>query len=330
MANGVKSINLFSGASSATRNVSKPDPWLQVTRADIVGMAMASKLSTIENKTPGNAGNLIFPQDIGPHHMVIGISELTRQSNAFIGGGTRKNGSSNILKTNTILRLPLPENIKDINEISYTEGETLSLSSFTGSIIKGLNNTAKTMGLDDAFSAALNNLKASTGTAPNQMLTILLKGPKYKRHSFSWKLYPKNKTESEIIRKIISNLKENARPSISTAGAFFLFPHIFNLSFFIGDKDQNKNSSTYMFAFKPAVIENISVNYTPSGQVSLYKETGAPDGVELTVSFIELEYWLGNEGVSEAELGSQLLTGAANGFYAAITEVQNFFTGSDS
>ena len=71
---------------------------------------------------------------------------------------------------------------------------------------------------------------------------------------------------------------------------FFEFPKVFKLSF-----SPNEN---FLYAFKPAVMESISVNYTPSGSPNFYGKTGAPDGITLTMNFWELEYWLSEDAQS--------------------------------
>jgi hypothetical protein len=60
-----------------------------------------------------------------------------------------------------------------------------------------------------------------------------------------------------------------------------------------------------MFKFKPTVLNSVIVNYTPSGQPSLYRTTGAPDGVELTLNFTEIEYWLSDDTISTGGLAAE-------------------------
>jgi hypothetical protein len=55
------------------------------------------------------------------------------------------------------------------------------------------------------------------------------------------------------------------------------------------------------------VLQSVVVNYTPSGAPALYSGTSAPDGVELTLNFTELEYWLGEDRPSEWDLAGDVL-----------------------
>jgi hypothetical protein len=289
----ISSGSLSSGSSIAT-GYSIPQG-MSVTRADIAGPSSMYKLKTVEQTS--TTGNYYFPSDIGQHYMTIAVSAGTRKTS--LGGGT-KFGSIQFASKD-IIRLPLPENIKDVNEVDYTPEGVISMSSTVGALAGTLNPQGLLRNLIDTASkqGVGAELRARSGTAPNQMLTILLKGPKYKTHSFSWKLYPRDMKESDTIRKIIQTLKSSSRPGLSAAGWFFTFPHIFKLSFTTNGSVNNENNAGYLFEFKPAVLQSVVVNYTPSGQPSLYRNTGAPDGVELSLSFTELEYWLGDERVTE-------------------------------
>jgi hypothetical protein len=176
---------------------------------------------------------------------------------------------------------------------------TNQFSTGKGPIANFINSIGSTIGAvaGQLVDPVKNEAMARSGLTPNQMLTVMLQGPTYKEHSFSWKLYPRNAKESLTIRSIISKLKDSARPGTDVNRQFFEFPRLFNLSFHINGKTftGENDAGNYFFAFKPAVLMGISVNYTPSGQPSLYKGIGAPDGVEITLNFKEVEYWL-NEG----------------------------------
>jgi hypothetical protein len=290
----ITSGSLSSGSSIAT-GYTIPQG-ITVSRSDIVGPASRYKLKTVESSA--KVGSYIFPADLGQHYMTIAVSTATRKTS--IGGGT-KTGSMQ-LNTSNYIRLPLPENIKDINETEYTTEGAVSLSSLTSAFSKFTGADSFFNPLADAKIG--NELKAKTGVAPNQMLTILLKGPKYKSHSFTWKLYPRNKKESDMIASMIELLKTSSRPGLGAGSAFFLFPHLFGLSFTLN----SRTNSGYMFKFKPTVLNSVLVNYTPSGQPSLYRTTGAPDGVELTLNFTEVEYWLSDDTISTGQLITESLT----------------------
>lgn len=302
---------LAAGASPAAMTPTPANP-ASITRADIVGPARRNSLLNVELPA-GRVSNLKFPTNLGPHYMNIGISKSDRRTTIYsLPGEVLGHNVNSITDTETYVTLPLPENIKDVTQIAYSEspvvGGANALQAIGDGLFAGLAakfarpaNTAVGAGVVAAASAlgtpAFNELIARTGITPNQMLTVLLQGPRYKEHTFSWKLYPRNQVESEIIRDIIKKLKLSSRPGTNTSRQYFTFPRLFNLSFTINEKQltEENNLNNYLFAFKPAVLTGISVNYTPSGQPSLYKEVGAPDGVELTLNFKEVEYWLNED-----------------------------------
>ncbi len=316
-------IDLRPGASIAAQTPTPNRP-VTVTRADIVGPARRQSLVFIESPA-GATNRYVFPTDLGPHYMNIGISTSNRRTSSMsiIPGGK----TNYIADTETSIALPLPENIKDITQIAYSESAVIgganALQAAGGAIQGAINGffgpqasppgvagavAGAASGVANAlFEPALNELKARTGLTPNQMLTVLLQGPRYKTHSFTWKLYPKNARESFVIKQIINELKIKSRPGTGFNRQFFTFPRLFNLSFTINGKEhlEEQDSRNYFFAFKPAVLEGIAINYTPSGQPALYKSTGAPDGVEITLNFKEVEYWLNDD---EADISGRITT----------------------
>jgi len=123
------------------------------------------------------------------------------------------------------------------------------------------------------------------GMAKNNFQVIMLKGPSYKKHEMNWKLAPKSQTESDELKKMINQINNWSAPGIAFSGTYFTFPKVFNISFVGTD---------YLYKFKPCVCTDVSVNYTASGVPSFFKN-GAPESVNLKLSFWELEYWLSGQ-----------------------------------
>jgi hypothetical protein len=84
-------------------------------------------------------------------------------------------------------------------------------------------------------------------------------------------------------------------PGLALSGAIFTFPKIFQISF--------SPNPIYMYKFKPAVLEGLTVNYAPGGQPSFYRASGEtdgqnpPEGLDIAMQFLELEYWLNGDFV---------------------------------
>lgn len=285
-------LSTLNNGASIAADVTRVPP-LQVTQADVYPIR-GQVNSEIESKH-SNYASLRFPMDTGKYHMSLGISSYNR-TNLF-------SVALNILGS---IKLPLPMQMVDSLSVNYEQQELGSIPGAAVNAAMGkingqggsLSNIFQAEGL--IATAAVNTLsgifgqtvdttyRAATGLAPNQYMTILLKGPQYKKHEFSWKLSPRNEQESESVRKIIATLQDAASPGLKNAFQFS-FPKIFDIGF-------NPNPQM-LYRFLPAVLENVSVNYAPSGVPSFYRRTEGPDTVELRLSFLELELWLSDRGM---------------------------------
>jgi len=149
-----------------------------------------------------------------------------------------------------------------------------------GAANKALSATASSLGIDVAQALQLG------GLAQNPFLTVLFQSPVFKKHSFSWKLAPNNAQESNTVRDIINSFKSNMLPAMSgnAGGTLLTYPNMAIINLFPDD--------SYLYKFKPCVIESMDVNYATGGQPSFFRDTNAPVEVQLSVNFLEIEYWL--------------------------------------
>lgn len=255
-------------------------------------------------------GRLQFPNDLPEkYYFSLDVSNFSTRSVL--------NMTVNLTGTLTHhIKLPIPKQLVDTDNVQYEQQEigvsgaaaagalgtvanigdiggqitnitAASLKNFAGAaLVTAINGVQNATGLN-----AMGGVQAALGVAPNQFLTVLLKGPAYKKHDFTWTLSPRSGAESENIRQIIYFLKGAmavGRPNLG----FFQAPKIFTPKF-------NKNDN-YLYKFKPCVLESMSVNYTPSGAPAFYSQTGAPDTVELRLSFLEIEFWFAEDYAGSA------------------------------
>jgi hypothetical protein len=80
------------------------------------------------------------------------------------------------------------------------------------------------------------------------------------------------------------------------------------------------SNEDYMYKFKPAVLENVTFDFSPVQNPSFFKGTAAPTGVIIRANFLEIEYWL-QEDVVDSGLRSQGL--GAFGFVAGENSPNN-------
>ena len=244
-------------------------------------------------QTGGSA--LVFPKEKIKYFVNLQYSKYTRLGSSNPGGLLFNVGFS---KAGDI-SLPLPtQGMVDNHEVEYEEvelgivgaGATAAQNiagggSFWGGVGQVLGQTA----LNSTDNSQLGGLaQALLGVAPNKFMTILLKGPKYKRHSFTWRLVPSSKAESDTIRDIILRMNNAMAVGLAFGGLLWDFPYIWYI--------QYKPDASYLYKFKPMVLESLSANYVPSGTPAFYPTPNAvPEAVELRANFLELEYWLRNQ-----------------------------------
>lgn len=295
------SSQLISGASVASQQTRPP----MRNNQPIVpgGVQPQDDVDRMSSARAGVSG-LSFPVDLPTkYHMVFGISAYKRtQSLMSINRGTSLDG---------IIRLPMPRQITDSHAVDYNT-EPLGLTGALGDAVAGtIAGGDKTTALSQAgasvASSALGNgdvsqaLQAFTGVAPNQFLTVLLKGPQYKKHQFSWLLAPRNREETMIIKKIIATFNDAMAVGLTSWGgnAIWTFPKVITPAF---------TNQDMLFRFKPCVIETFQVNYAPSGAPAFYSQTKGPDAVEISMNLMELEFWLTGQfgsGLSPSQGPSQ-------------------------
>jgi len=135
--------------------------------------------------------------------------------------------------------------------------------------------------------------QAFFGIAPNQFLTILLQGPKYKMFEFQWKFSPNTPQDAIQLGRVIRMFQRQMSPSIAPSGAVWGYPAIWRIGIL--------PNPLQMYKFKPAVLTTFTANYAPEGQPAFYRpdpatnNVGSPVIVDVSARFIEIEYWLTND-----------------------------------
>ena len=115
------------------------------------------------------------------------------------------------------------------------------------------------------------------------MNVVLFTGMPFRQYSYTWKLSPRNKDESDKIRDLVRYLQWCSVPAFDLNGLLLDYPHYFQISI---------HNDGYLQKFQPAVIERINVNY--HGQGAFYKRGDsnqsdpAPAEVELQINFKEV------------------------------------------
>jgi hypothetical protein len=128
------------------------------------------------------------------------------------------------------------------------------------------------------------SVDAGTGTYINPKAALTFEGVEMKRHSMDWMLSPKSPAESIVMQKIIQTIKKKILPTYITGEisnrTMFRYPSLVDI--FLVGLDQE-----YYFYYKSSMIENFSIDYSPSGMSVL--KGGKPSSARLQIQFTETD-----------------------------------------
>jgi hypothetical protein len=159
-----------------------------------------------------------------------------------------------------------------------------------------LQGAQKLAGGEETFGAIA---KVAAGVAVNQHKIVLFTGVNFRDHSFTWKLSPKNREESDAIKKIINMFTYYSHPEFVGGGLFFKYPEFFKIKF---------RHPQYLFELQPSVCTDIRVNYHGQGYAGYIRDADgsgapAPVEVELALTFKEVEI------ITKKELNANIMGG---------------------
>jgi len=279
-----------------------------------------------ENVTQqGQLRTLSYPLDSPKYIMTFSISKYNRTDLNSIGQFVDA-GYPGIV-------LPLPQQLIDVNHVNWHEVEVGTLP---GVFVNGMANMVRGVqggnssqalgggilgalgvagmvgaaaggigaalpGVGNIVRGGLQGAEAVFGFSPNQFLTLLMRGPTYKRHKFTWEFAPSNFEEANIINKIITTFKNAMAPNILVdfqgAPVIWSFPKIFRIRLYPNSK--------FLYKFKPCICDYCIVNDAPGGRASFRRnatgQTGdnPPAVIQFQLNFIELEFWIEGNYSSE-------------------------------
>ena len=123
-------------------------------------------------------------------------------------------------------------------------------------------------------------LARENGTFLNPNMELLFNGVTLRSFRFSFKMTPRDKTESDQIKYIIRSLKRNM--AAKSGGTFLNSPNIFELRYRQGNKDH-----PFLHKFKPCALTDMAVNYTGENVYATYGD-GTPISMTMDLTFKEL------------------------------------------
>jgi hypothetical protein len=145
-----------------------------------------------------------------------------------------------------------------------------------------------------------NFMTASQGLAVNNHMALVYRGPgEFRTHDFVFQFFPKDKDESLVVQKIITDLKNGMTPRLSGSlkgdnqritAPFFKSPRQYKIEFLGGTKP----FTAPLFTMQTSVLTSMTVNHDPQGIVGFH-EDGAPVQTTLSLNFKEIEYLLSGD-----------------------------------
>jgi len=260
-----------------------------------------------------------FPQDLDNiGHWIQFVAKETKGgggsiTEAFLGDAGRIGSEI----TGGTIRLPMPSNLSADYNPKYSEEDLgaaggalkagdraiygngdVSEKAAAGGALTGLAGKAvaaspvggvmkaatDAFGVDGAAYGAAA-LKVAGGISQNPHKIVLFTGVDFRTHQFSWKLSPRNRYESDLIKYIVNMFTYYAHPEYISGGLFFKYPEFFEISF---------KHPQYLFQFQPCVCTDVKVNFHGQGYPAYVRNSDgsgppAPAEVELSLSFKETE-----------------------------------------
>ena len=218
--------------------------------------------------------------------------------------------------------LPIPESVTDSNGVTWGEnslnglaaaGLGIAMGGITAdSVGKAMNTMGEKTGTainslvsDKGSVSAINSIFASaavnalggnvepgdilsrqSGAVLNPNMELLFGGVQLRTFSFDFDFAPRDREESEVIKKIIRSFKisMNAKQQAEGEGngLFIKAPDVFQLTYKTGSDDH-----LFLHRFKPMAMLNMAVNYTGAGTYATYDNT-SPVHMKLNLTFQEL------------------------------------------
>ena len=240
-----------------------------------------------------------FPDEIGPHAIVLNFSSYSSTPSGIIG----RNGQP------TSIALPIPNNIVDTFNMRVAGYELGAMGNLArtgaGEVGRALRSggdvdwdaigrsTSAALG-GRAIAAGLARLgmpdnvrkgvEVGAGAIQNPFMALTFDGIDLKTHNFSWQLAPSSASESDKLNRIIQKIKREVLPSYSDATRSFLrYPSVVDI-FFEG------TTEGFLYPFKRCMVNSFETNYAGAGMPA-FVEGGKPAVVTVTMSLTEMEIW---------------------------------------
>lgn len=202
--------------------------------------------------------------------------------------------------------LPIQDKISDTNAVEW-EGSTLNelqrrLANLAYNLMKdegqgidvsgqalysllkdgGLGTLGRLYFVQEAVGVQ-NLMSRASGKVINPNMELLFKGPTLRPFTFNFKLSPRDKNESEMVKLIIKFFKKAMAPRIEEGTLFLKAPYVFGIKYLMGSKTLHPGLNL----IKKCALTGCNVDYTPNNSYMTYKD-GTMISYSINLTFQEL------------------------------------------
>lgn len=263
-----------------------------------------NRMTNKVNQLSGTAdsGILQYPSHIGKYFMALKFRTYTRTAPQ----------APATLNFNNAVVLPIPRGLEENFNMRINTAETGMLglaldliqaeeaANRTGAKDFNLGEVAGEQGYAAGYmflTRLLDDTKKNVAgqvmkAVPNPHLATFFSGIEMRSYKFEWTFAPRNKAESLTLMEIIKQLKRNALPTFSTTGqAALTYPDLCFVELYPWANDK----ANELMLFKPALLKEVSVNYSPNGIPSFFADSNLPTFINIRLDFAETEYFTGED-----------------------------------
>ena len=280
-----------------------------------IGTPSTENLGITQSNFLQSFGQVRYPENIGTNGQDYIKFELmeygTREFGIGAGALDKPLTPRNITKpVGAIVILPIQPTINDQNGVSWGEESANAFQLAVAAAAKNsqgipdmINSGIQQITGNTAYqnlllkhlagqAAGINPLARTDGLIVNPNLELLFNAPTLRPFTFTFRLSPRKKEETDDVRKIIRFFKEGSAVKTTNTGLFLKAPNVFKITYIHTSTDTKNQSSVSLHPglnlIKTCALRNVSVNYTPDGSYMTFKN-GSMTSYEISLQFSELE-----------------------------------------
>ena len=294
-------------------------------------MSVAQTVSKNRKQSLRGASVLQYPSEELTHFMMMYFTKPERGT-IF---RTKRPSFKDIPRGSIIL--PIPANLQESYKVNYEGSELGSLigaggqaaaDALAGKGLAGLQDVnlstiGKAVGRKIVEGIDAGIVRAGEkylGEIFNPHLTSVFRGIDLRNHQFTWKVSPRNESESLVLKNIFDTVRNKMLPPTFDKGIRMGYPDEVFIRFY-GD-------AYNLYPIFRCVVTGFNINHAAAGTPVFYGRTGMPAELEFSIDLQEVEIITRNDfpgaDVNDPDPTSNLTTGSfVEGVGQTVNDVVN-------